>query len=169
MPGRFSCISWFTSILYYSIKVWCSIVAYCVARSFVLLLHYIITDVFGIFPGRYYWVFKRMRFSLSRGLLFRIFTWDNSFHLSPYRMPLTNGRKHCWPTAPNIVGCYMLGPFARPCCTLLSVVGSCCPKLEIVQTFSYVKTDATTPNDIVGRCYVCLQVVLDILLSKGSR
>ena len=62
---------------------------------------------------------------------------------------------------PNIVGCYMLGPFARPCCTLLSVVGSCCPaKFETVQTFSYVKTDATTPNDIVGRCYVRLQVVL---------
>ena len=62
---------------------------------------------------------------------------------------------------PNIVECYMLGPFARPCCTLLSVVGSCCPaKFETVQTFSYVKTDATTPNDIVGRCYVRLQVVL---------
>ena len=112
--------------------------------------------------------FQKKAFSLSRGFLFRIFTWDNSFHLSPYySMPLTNGRKHCWPTAPNIVGCYMLGPFARPCCTLLSVVGSCSPKLEIVQTFSCVKTDATTPNDIVGRCYVCLQVVLDILLSKG--
>ena len=62
---------------------------------------------------------------------------------------------------PNIVECYMLGPFARHCCTLLSVVGSCCPaKFETVQTFSYVKTDATTPNDIVGRCYVRLQVVL---------
>ena len=76
-------------------------------------------------------------------------------------MPRTNGQKHCWPTAPNIVECYMLGPFARPCCTLLSVAGSCCPKFETVQTFSYVKTDATTPNDVVGRCYVCLQVVLD--------
>ena len=32
-----------------------------------------------------------------------------------------------------------------------------------------MKTDATTPNDVVGRCYVCLQVVLDILLSKGNR
>ena len=70
---------------------------------------------------------------------------------------------------PTVVECYMLGQFARPCCTLLSVVGSCCPKLEIVQTFSNVKTDATTPNDIVGRYYVCLQVVLDILLSKGNR
>ena len=58
--------------------------------------------------------------------------------------------------------------------TALLHVVECCwellPKVhEIVQTFSYVKTDATTPNDIVGRCYVCLQVVLDILLSKGSR
>ena len=113
--------------------------------------------------------FQKNAFSLSRGLLFRIFTWDNSFHLSPYKMPRTNGRKHCWPTTLNIVECYMLGPFARPCCTLLSVVGSCCPKFETVETFSYVKTDATTPNDIVGRCYVCLQVVWDILLSKGNR
>ena len=51
LQGRFSCISWFTSFLYYIIKAWRSIVAYCVARSFVLLLHYIITDVFGIFLG----------------------------------------------------------------------------------------------------------------------
>ena len=43
----------------------------------------------------------------------------------------------------------------------MSVVGSrCLAKFETVETFSYVKTDATTPNDIVGRCYVRLQVVL---------
>ena len=32
--------------------------------------------------------------------------------------------QHYWPTAPNIVGCYMLHPFANPvaCCCLLGVV-----------------------------------------------
>ena len=38
--------------------------------------------------------------------------------------------QHCWPTAPNIVGCYMLRLFAHP-------VASCCAKFETV------KTDAT--------------------------
>ena len=31
--------------------------------------------------------------------------------------------------------------------TLLCVVGSCCKKFETGQTFSYVQTDATTPNN----------------------
>ena len=33
--------------------------------------------------------------------------------------------QHCWPTTPNIVGCYMLRPFAHPvacCCVLLRKV-----------------------------------------------
>ena len=33
--------------------------------------------------------------------------------------------QHCWPTTPNVVGCYMLCPFAHPvacCCMLLHVV-----------------------------------------------
>ena len=33
--------------------------------------------------------------------------------------------QHCWPTTPNIVGCYMSCPFAHPvacCCMLLGVV-----------------------------------------------
>ena len=33
--------------------------------------------------------------------------------------------QHCWPTTPNIVGCYMLRPFAHHvpcCCVLLGVV-----------------------------------------------
>ena len=38
-----------------------------------------------------------------------------------------------------------------PCCMLLRLVGSCCAKFETGQTFSYVQTDATTPN-IVGSC-----------------
>ena len=36
---------------------------------------------------------------------------------------------------------------------LLRVVGSCCAELGTGQTFSYVQTDATTPN-IVRGCFV---------------
>ena len=45
-----------------------------------------------------------------------------------------NGRKNCWPTTPNIVGCYMLRPFTHP-------VACCCAKFETGQTFQ-----PTTPN-----------------------
>ena len=56
------------------------------------------------------------------------------------RTPLT---QRCWPTTPNIVGCYMLRPFAHPIVVLLRV-------FETGQTFSYVHANgATTPN-IVG-------------------
>ena len=40
----------------------------------------------------------------------------------------------CWPATPNIVGCYMLRPFAHP-------VACCCAKFETGQTFQ-----PTTPN-----------------------
>ena len=42
--------------------------------------------------------------------------------------------QHCWPTTPNIVGCYMLRSFAHP-------VACCCAKFETGQTFQ-----PTTPN-----------------------
>ena len=42
--------------------------------------------------------------------------------------------QHCWPTTSNIVGCYMLRPFAHP-------VACCCAKFETGQTFQ-----PTTPN-----------------------
>ena len=47
---------------------------------------------------------------------------------------------YCWPTTPNIVGCYMLRPFAHSvsCC---DVVVCCCAKFETGQTFQ-----PTTPN-----------------------
>ena len=53
--------------------------------------------------------------------------------------------QHSWPSSPNIVGCYMLCPFAHPvaCC---SEVGSYCAKFETSQTFSYTQTDAITRN-----------------------
>ena len=41
---------------------------------------------------------------------------------------------YCWPTTPNIVGCYMLRPFAHP-------VACCCAKFKTGQTFQ-----PTTPN-----------------------
>ena len=46
----------------------------------------------------------------------------------------------------NIVGCYMLRPFAHPVACCWELLGN---KLETSQTFSYVQRDATTPN-IVG-------------------
>ena len=52
--------------------------------------------------------------------------------------------KHCWLTIPNVVGCYMLRPFAYPvacCCVLLGVVGQ--SWFETGQTFSYAQTDTT--------------------------
>ena len=60
--------------------------------------------------------------------------------------------QHCWPTTPNIVGCYTLRPFAHPPhCILFRVVGSCCTKSETGHTFSYVQTDAGTPNNVETR------------------
>ena len=44
--------------------------------------------------------------------------------------------QHCWPTTPNIGGCYMLRPFAHPvacCCVLLGVVAQ---SLKPVKLFS---------------------------------
>ena len=44
--------------------------------------------------------------------------------------------QHCWPTTPNIVGCYMLRPFAHPvaCCWMLSRVVA--QSLKPVKLFS---------------------------------
>ena len=39
-----------------------------------------------------------------------------------------------------------------PCCMLLDVVACCCANFETGQTFSYVQTGATTPNN-VGSCW----------------
>ena len=44
--------------------------------------------------------------------------------------------QHCWPTTPNIAGCYMLRPFAHPvaCCWML--LGVVAPSLKPVKRFS---------------------------------
>ena len=50
--------------------------------------------------------------------------------------PKCKRTKHCWPTTPNIVGCYMFRPFAHPvaCCwMLLRVVAQ---SLKPVKLFS---------------------------------
>ena len=54
----------------------------------------------------------------------------------------------------SVQNCWMLhvASVCSPCCMLLRVVGSYCAKFETGQTFSYVQTDATTPN-IVGSCW----------------
>ena len=52
--------------------------------------------------------------------------------------------QYCWPITPNIVGCYMLRPFAHPVpCywMLLCVVGSCRIRLHTT-----ANKDETTPN-----------------------
>ena len=52
-------------------------------------------------------------------------------YVAPYKRT-----QHCWPTTPNIVRCYMLGPFAHPvaCCwMLLRVVAQ---RLKPVKLFS---------------------------------
>ena len=49
--------------------------------------------------------------------------------------------QYFWPTNPNIVGCYVLRPFAHPvaCCWML--IACCCAKFKTGQTFQ-----PTTPN-----------------------
>ena len=45
--------------------------------------------------------------------------------------------RHCWPTATNIVGCYMLCPFAHPfpcCCVLLGVVAHILKSVKLLAT-----------------------------------
>ena len=54
----------------------------------------------------------------------------------------------CWAKAPNIVGCYMLRPFAHPvarCWVLLGVVAQ---RLKLLAT----STDATIPNNAASVC-----------------
>ena len=61
--------------------------------------------------------------------------------------------QHCWPATPNIVGCYMLCPFAH-CYMLLRAVGSCCAKFETSQT--RMQTDTTCWLYNVGTLFCLL-------------
>ena len=51
-------------------------------------------------------------------------------------MALCKRTQHCWPTTPNIVGCYMLRPFAHPvvCSRMLLRVDA--QSLKLVKIFS---------------------------------
>ena len=66
--------------------------------------------------------------------------------------------KHCWPTTLNILWMLHVASVCTPCCMLLCVVGSCCTKFETDQTFSYVQTDATTPNKLGQQCWELLRL-----------
>ena len=67
--------------------------------------------------------------------------------------------QHCWPTTPNIVGCYMLRPFAHPvaCCwMLLRVVAQ---SLKPIKLFSQqLPTFLLFPDrrSVAQQCWICL-------------
>ena len=69
--------------------------------------------------------------------------------------------QHCWPTTPNIVGCYMLRPFAHPyaCCWMLLRVApqSLKPVILLARCKRAQHCLPTSPN-IVGSCFVRLHV-----------
>ena len=68
---------------------------------------------------------------------------------------LANNSRHCW--------MLHVASVCALCCMLLLVVGGCCAKFEIAQTFRQVQTDATNPNigaNNIGSCRVRLQVAL---------
>ena len=73
--------------------------------------------------------------------------------------PHANGGKHCWPTTPNIVGCYKLRPFAHPvsCCwMLLRVVAQ---SSKPVKLFSQQLSTFLLFRDrrsVAQQCWICL-------------
>ena len=74
--------------------------------------------------------------------------------------------QHCWPTTPNIVGCYMLRPFAHPvaCCwMLLRVVGQ---SLKPVKLFSQQLPTFLLfrdPRSVAQQCWICLHSSFNIV------
>ena len=67
--------------------------------------------------------------------------------------------QHCWPTTPNIVGCYMLGPFAHPvsCCwMLLRLVAQSLKPAKLfsqrLPTFLLFRD----PRSVAQQCWICL-------------
>ena len=72
-------------------------------------------------------------------------------------VPCEPGMQRCWPTTPNVVGCYILRPFEHPvaCCWECS-----CAKFEIGQTsepitpnISFVRSDL---RNVAQQCWICL-------------
>ena len=98
--------------------------------------HYLITDSSKlVFPFLAYWP-SELSHEATRNLYFPWPLTTFRYRIKQTLLkPSANGR--------NIVGCYML----RRLHTLVCVVESCCAKFETGQTFSYVQTNATAPNN----------------------
>ena len=54
----------------------------------------------------------------------------------------------CWAKTPNIVGCYMLRPFAHPVARCLVLLGVVAQSLKLLATC----TDATITNNVASVC-----------------
>ena len=69
--------------------------------------------------------------------------------------------QHCWPTTPNIVGCYMLRPFAHPvaCCwMLLRVVAQSLKPVKRLAPCKRTQHCWPTTSNIAGSCCARLHV-----------
>ena len=68
-------------------------------------------------------------------------------------------KQQCWPTTSNIVGCYMLRPFAHPvacCCVLLGVVAQSLKPVKLLAASKRTQQLPTLLANNVGSCCVCL-------------
>ena len=93
-------------------------------------------------------VFSLLSELLKKGYLLRIF--------SVKVKPCAKGRNIVGQQLPTLMDVTCCVPFVHPvacCCVLLGVVGNCCAKFETGQTFSYVQTDAATPNIVGSRSF----------------
>ena len=98
------------------------------------------TDIWMIFPWEKVLIFFTLHnFKSSTTLRWGRDTWRSS------KLPqaICKRTQHCWATTPNIVGCYMLCPFANP-------IACCCVLLCKVWNRSNSKPSANG-RDIVGR------------------
>ena len=107
--------------------------------SFILVLHGGSKPLKCLKPS--YHLKKDYPLKLMKTYLFRFISSSFRIYNIMKSKPCANRR--------NIVGCYLLRPFAHPvacfaCCWKFS-----CTKFETSQIFSYVQMEATTPN-IVG-------------------
>ena len=66
--------------------------------------------------------------------------------------------QRCWPTTPNIVGCYMLCPFAHPVAYFCVLLGRCFGKFENCETFSPLQTEATLLAKDSQQCWELLRL-----------
>ena len=71
--------------------------------------------------------------------------------------------QHCWPTTPNIFGCYMLRLFAHPlpfCCVLLGVVAQILKPVKLLATSKRTQKLPTMLGVVGQQCCVCLHGAL---------